>query len=61
MVRFRLLEVVGQAIFAWPGAAVDGLSVEVALGAVTPDAYAVGNYRSHTAAAQRPEVWFGSA
>jgi len=64
MVRFRLLEVVGQAIFAWPGAAVDGLSVEVALGAVTlgavtPDAYAVGNYRSHTAAAQRPEVWFG--
>lgn len=59
MVRCRLLEVVGQAIFAWPGASIDGSAVQVAVGAVTPDQYAVGNYRSHTAAAQRTDVWFG--
>lgn len=59
MVRYRLLEVVGQAVYAWPGGAIDGSAVQVAISAVVPDQYAVGNYRSHTAAAQRPEVWFG--
>lgn len=59
MMYFRLLEVLGQGIFAWPGAAIDGQSVQVALGAVTPDAYAVGNYRNHSETLIKPPVWFG--
>ncbi len=59
MVRYRLLAVAGQAIIAWPGGAVDGSAIQVAAPNPAPDKYAVGDYRGHTAAAQRPEVWFG--
>ncbi len=61
MVRFRLLEVVSgtNPIYAWPGGSIDGTAIQVPVGAVTPDVYAVGNYRNHTETVIKPQVWFG--